>query len=113
MDCLSGYSCEIPLLRHMCLSSRCDGHAPMHAALEQKQRDPSSPLLRHMGFECPPCFTYIAGITVTTIDLVHNAGLVIIRNTILWVGENSPKCSEGLHVDLKSDRILVTASETP
>ena len=27
-----------------------------------------------MGLECPPRFTYIAGITVTTIDLVHNAG---------------------------------------
>ena len=46
-------------------------------------------VLQHTGLECSPCFTYIAGITVMTIDLVHNAGLVIIR-----------KCPEGLHVDL-------------
>ena len=35
---------EIQLLRHMCLSSRCDGHALMHAVLEQKWRNPSFPL---------------------------------------------------------------------
>ena len=35
-----------------------------------------------------------------TIDLVHNTGLVIIRNVVLRMGENAPKCLEGLHVDL-------------
>ena len=51
-------------------------------------------------FKCPPHFTNIAGITVMTIDLVHNTGLVIIRNVVLRMGENAPKCPEGLHVDL-------------
>ena len=56
-----------------------------------------------MGLQCPSCFTNITGITVTTIDLIHNVGLIIIGDAILWMGKDLPECPEWLHVDLNID----------
>ena len=47
IDCLPGQSRNssgILFLRHTYLSNQCDGCTPMHAVLEQKQRNPSSQL---------------------------------------------------------------------
>ena len=49
-----------------------------------------------MGFKCFPRLTNVAGITITIIDLIHNIGLITIRNAILQMGEF--ECPEGLHV---------------
>ena len=38
-----------------------------------------------------------------TIDLIHNIGLIIIGDAILWMGKNLPECPEWLHVDLNID----------
>ena len=35
-----------------------------------------------------------------TIDLLHNLGLIIIKDAILWMGKDLPECPEWLHVDL-------------
>ena len=59
-------------------------------------RNSSSPLPCSAGLEHPPHFTNIAGIT--TVDLVHNTGLVTIRNVVLRMGEN-PSCAH-VHLNL-------------
>ena len=43
-------------------------------------------VLRHTGLKCCSShLTNIASITITTIDLIHNIGLITIRNTVLWM----------------------------
>ena len=109
----TAYGCRLPpwtvsndsgiqFLRYTCLSNQCDGRAPMHAVLEQKQRNPSSQLpcsALTYGSCCSPRLTNIAGITIMTIDLIHNIGLITIRNVVLRMGEDCSECPEGLHVD--------------
>ena len=78
-------SSGIQFLRHTCLSNQCDGHAAMHAVLEQKQRNLSSQLL-------------LTIMTITMLDLspsgMHSFGWVRILLSVLkgfmwtWTSES-------------------------
>ena len=46
-------------------------------------------MLQQTGLECP------TSITVMTVDLIHNVGLIIIRDAILRMGENPLKSHKG------------------
>ena len=79
----------------------------MHALPERSPRNPSSQqlcgALTHESSVLFYSFSNITSITVTTTDLIHNVGPIIIRDAILRMGENPPKSHKGLHVDLNID----------